>query len=77
MKRGAMRAASEGFLPWKTEQIAQNTWNEGDNDGTEQFVEDAKKSGTDHSMMRVRVLPGPYGAYGILKQSLGTNGDKR
>lgn len=47
----------KGFLPWKTEQIAQNTWSEGDNDGTEQFVEDAKSSGTDYSTMRVRVLP--------------------
>jgi len=46
-----------GFLPWKTEQIAQDTWNEGDNDGTEQFIGDVKSSGTDYSKLRVRVLP--------------------
>lgn len=45
------------FLPWKTEQIAQDTVNEGDNDGTEQFVDDVRNGGTDYSMLRVRVLP--------------------
>lgn len=46
-----------GFLPWKTEQIAQDTVNEGDNDGTEQFVDDVIGSGTDYSMLKVHVLP--------------------
>lgn len=46
------------FLGWKTEQIAQDTWNEGDNDGTEQFVEDVIASGMDYSMLKVRVEPG-------------------
>lgn len=46
------------FLPWKTEQIAQDTISEGDNDGTEQFVDDVIGSGTDYSMLRVRVEPG-------------------
>lgn len=45
------------FLGWKTEQIAQDTVNEGDNDGTEQFVDDVIGSGTDYSMMRVMVVP--------------------
>lgn len=55
MKRVADWVAS--FLPWKTEQIAQDTVNEGDNDGTEQFIQDVKASGTDYSKLRVRVLP--------------------
>lgn len=45
------------FIGWKTDQIADNTWNEGDNDGTEQFIEDVIASGTDYSAMRVRVMP--------------------
>lgn len=46
-----------GFLGWKIEQIADNTLNGGDNDGTEQFIEDVIASGDDYSMMRVRVVP--------------------
>lgn len=46
-----------GFLPWKSEQIAQNTWSEGDNDGTEQFVADAVNSGDDYSGLIVKVMP--------------------
>lgn len=45
------------FLGWKTEQIAQDTMNEGDNDGTEQFVDDVIGSGTDYSTLKVQVLP--------------------
>lgn len=46
-----------GFLPWKTEQIAQDAWSEGDNDGTEQFVNDVRDSGIDYSTLKVRVDP--------------------
>lgn len=45
------------FLGWKSEQIADDTWNEGDNDGTEQFVGDVIASGVDYSMLQVQVLP--------------------
>lgn len=46
------------FMGWKPDQIADDTWSEGDNDGTEQFVEDVIDSGMDYSMLRVRVEPG-------------------
>lgn len=46
------------FLGWKTEQIADDTWLEGDNDGTEQFVDDVRQGGDDYSMLQVRVEPG-------------------
>lgn len=36
----AVKGWFRGFLPWKTEQIAQDTWNTGDNDGTRQWIED-------------------------------------
>jgi hypothetical protein len=46
-----------GLMGWKPDQIADTTWSEGDNDGTEQFVGDVVSSGTDYSKMRVRVEP--------------------
>lgn len=47
-----------GFLPWKTEQVAGDTLSAGDNDGTEQWVDDVLGSSDgDTSKVRVRVVP--------------------
>lgn len=61
---GAIGDWFKGFLPWKTQQIADQTWSEGDNDGTEQFVDDVKDDENvdevvsgGKSMLRVVILP--------------------
>lgn len=55
----------KGFLPWKTQQIADQTWGTGSNDGTEQFIEDVlDKDNVDEVVddglvqVRVRIEPG-------------------
>jgi hypothetical protein len=54
----------KGFLPWKTQQVADQTWNEGDNDGTEQFIDEVQDDKNvdevvsgGRSMLRVVILP--------------------
>lgn len=42
---GAVSDWITGFLPWKTKQVADNTWSTGDNNGTEQFVNDVQDEG--------------------------------
>jgi hypothetical protein len=49
-----------GFLPWKTQQIADATWSEGDADGTAEWIDDASDAdGIDGIItnIRVRVVP--------------------
>ncbi len=50
----------KGFLPWKTQQVANETWGSGDNDGTEQFIEDVQGDGVEGktSSIKITVLPG-------------------
>jgi hypothetical protein len=50
----------KGFLPWKTEQVANETWGTGDNDGTEQFIEDVQGDNVEGktSSIKITVLPG-------------------
>lgn len=55
----------KGFLPWKTQQIADQTWGTGANDGTEQFIEDALDGNNADEVVddgliqvRVRIEPG-------------------
>jgi uncharacterized protein (UPF0297 family) len=45
------------FFGWKTEQIADSTWLEGENDGTEAWIDDVKASGEDYSALKVQILP--------------------
>jgi hypothetical protein len=49
-----------GFLPWKTQQIADSTWAEGDSDGTSEWIDDASDpDGIDGIItnIKVRVIP--------------------
>jgi hypothetical protein len=53
-----------GFLPWKTQQIADNTWSTGDNDGTDQFVDDVRDGDNaeeleDDGLLRLQILVEP------------------
>jgi uncharacterized protein (UPF0297 family) len=45
------------FLGWKTEQIADNTWLEGENDGTEAWIDEVKASGEAYDDLKVQILP--------------------
>jgi|SRR5579859_163200 len=48
-----------GFLPWKVKQVADNTWNTGDNDGTEQWIDDVQSDDIegDTSTIFLKVVP--------------------
>src|SRR5713226_5474036 len=55
----------KGFLPWKTQQIADQTWNEGADDGTTEFIDNALDGENAYEIVddglvqiRVRVEPG-------------------
>jgi len=53
-----------GFLPWKTQQIADNTWSTGENAGTDQFVDDVQDEDNaeeleDDGLLRLQILIEP------------------